>query len=135
MTPSQINFVRQSFEMATAKSDLLIASFNRRLFGDYPHLHSLVPSQNDARAKEQISAMRNVIAHLPNISATYEAANQIFNMDQGIAADSESCTVTAAALLGALRETLADEFTEAVEEAWVACYVLISRQFPSQLAA
>lgn len=133
MTQDEIQLLRDSFDRATEKSDLLIASFNRRLFSDFPHLRSLVPSQSEARAQRQIEAVRSVIDHLPSIRATYDAAAQIFDLDQD--ADSESVTVTAAAFLGALRETLGDAFSESVEAAWVACYVLISRQFPKQIAA
>ena len=136
MTPEQVSLVQSSFNAAAHRGAELVSNFYGRLFEGHPELRSLFPHEMDEQEAKLLQTLSYAVNGLAHPEALLPILRELGNSHRGFKIEVEHYTYVAAALIGALRETLAEEFTHAVERAWVACYVLIAQEMePEAMAA
>ncbi|WP_435259410.1 globin domain-containing protein [Thioclava sp. FR2] len=136
MTPQQVSLVQSSFNAAARRGAELLSSFYGRLFEDYPELRSLFPQDREDQGANLLQNLSYAVNNLTHPQALLPIMRDLGKSHRGFKVEAEHYTYATAALIGALRETLAEDFTHAVERAWVACYVMIAHEMePEAMAA
>lgn len=132
MTPEHISLVQSSFSAAAHRGTELVTNFYGRLFEDHPDLRNLFPHDMEDQEAKLLQTLSYAVNRLTHPQALLPIVRELGKSHRGFRVEPEHYTYVAAALIGALRETLAEEFTHAVERAWVACYVMIAQEMEPQ---
>lgn len=135
MTPEQVNLVQSSFNAAAHRGAELVSTFYTRLFESHPNLRSFFPHDMQEQEEKLLQTLSYAVNGLTHPQALLPIVRELGSRHRDFNVEAEHYTYVAAALIGSLRETLAEEFTHAVERAWVACYVLIAREMEPEAMA
>ena len=135
MTPAQIDLIQTSFHAVSSKGSELVKSFYESLFADHPELREMFPHDMEEQQEKLLQTLAYAVNGLKHPEALLPIVRNLGVSHKGFRVESEHYTYVAAALLGALRTTLGPAFTRDVESAWVACYVLLSREMETAAEA
>ncbi len=118
MSPSQLDNIRWSFDLASDRAEELADRFYARLFAMQPVLRALLPRDPWQRARDLIAGLGLVIKSVGKLESVEHAL-----MDFGAKAERTGITpqqygLARQAIVSALRETLADQWTDALEDDW-----------------
>ncbi len=118
MNPYQLDNIRRSFDAASERSEDFADRFYARLFAMQPVLRAILPRDHWQRERDLIAAVGMVVKGLGKLDSIEHPL-----MDFGAKAERTGITpqqygLARQALVSALRETLSEQWTDDLEDAW-----------------
>ena len=124
MTPEQISLVQKSFDMVPAETaaDLFYA----RLFELDPSLRPLFKGDMKAQGAKLMGMIAVAVQGLSNLDRIVPAVQDLGIRHAGYGVTPDHYDTVGSALLWTLEKGLGEQFTDDVQEAWTAAYILLS---------
>lgn len=135
MSPQQKYLIRKSFAALEAHGNVPALVFYRRLFEINPDLRPLFKTDIEIQAAKLLDMLGVLISHLER-TALLEAELRIMGQRHATyGVQMQHYDMVGQALLDMLQETLREEFTPAVREAWTALYEAVASTMQSGTAS
>ena len=122
MTPQQIALVQESFAKVAPVAGAAVDLFYQRLFELAPDVRPMFAGDLSAQKKKLLDTLTYAV---DSLSCPYKLGPELAALGERHAdygAKVEHFTLVGEALLWALQQTLNEEFTQAVADAWEAIY-------------
>ena len=126
MTPQQVSQVQASFNKIVPIANRAAALFYGRLFETAPETRALFRGDIDTQGRKLMSALATVVNSLSDFEGVVPIACDLAKRHVGYGVGREHYALVGSALLWALEQGLADEFTPALRAAWEAAYSALS---------
>lgn len=126
MTPQQIELVQSSWEKVVPIAKDAASLFYQRLFEIAPHLRPLFSGDIEEQGKKLTTILTTVVRGLKQLEKLEMAVWQLGRRHIAYGVHDVDYGPVAQALLWTLQQGLKEQFTEEVENAWVAAYTLLS---------
>jgi hemoglobin-like flavoprotein len=122
VTPIQKTLVQRSFRKVAGKTDLVADVLYRRLFEISPESKLLFKCEMRRQGRKLIQAFAVAVIGLDDPSTITEMLRELGKRHERYGAKIEDYRHLGEALIYALEQTLGDEFTPDVREAWTVAY-------------
>lgn len=126
MTPQQIALVQASFAKVVPIAGTAADLFYARLFEIAPDVRRMFPDDMALQKKKLMVMLGTAVNGLSRLDALLPAVHALGERHAGYGVQAEHFEPVGQALLWTLKQGLGDEFTPAVEEAWVTAYDVLS---------
>ncbi len=126
MTPSQVDLVQSSFMRVTSDPDGVAELFNGRLFELKPSLTPIFGGSVKQQGRMMMDTMRLVVVNLHDLDRIMAGVRALGVRHVVYGVRDQDYDTVGAALLWTLEQTLKDEFTPQVRQAWKAAYELLA---------
>lgn len=126
MNTRQIQLVQASFEQVLPIADTVAALFYGRLFEIDPGLRPLFKGDVQEQGRNLMLMLTVVVRGLNRIEQLSSIVQALGRRHGGYGVHDEDYTTVAEALLWTLEKGLGEAFTDEVEEAWLAAYILLA---------
>lgn len=127
MTPQQITLVQDSFKKVKPISEMTAQLFYGRLFEMSPQVKPLFKETNiKKQGRKLMQTLAFVTASLTKPDTLLPAVQALGKSHVNYGVKDEHYPLVEAALLWALKQSLADNFTPQVEEAWREAYSMLA---------
>lgn len=124
MTPDQISLVQKSFEIVPA--EIAADLFYTRLFELDPSLRPLFKGDMKAQGAKLMDMIAVAVRGLSNLDRIVPAVQDLGVRHSGYGVTPDHYDTVGSALLWTLEKGLGEQFTDDVQEAWTAAYILLS---------
>ncbi len=126
MTPHQITIIQESFAKVAPISDTAAEIFYARLFETTPEVRGLFKADMMEQGAKLMATLGVVVNGLRALDKIVPVAEDLArrHIDYGVQADHYK--PVGEALIYTLRQGLGDDFTDDLEEAWIAAYATLS---------
>ncbi len=124
MTPDQISLVQKSFEIVPA--EIAADLFYARLFELDPSLRPLFKGDMKAQGAKLMDMIAVAVRGLSNLDRIVPAVQDLGVRHSGYGVTPDHYDTVGSALLWTLEKGLGEQFTDDVQEAWTAAYILLS---------
>jgi hemoglobin-like flavoprotein len=128
MTPAQKQLVQASFARLAPSADAVAEMFYRELFTLDPDLRQLFKSDLAQQGRKLMGMLDTAIANLDRLESVAPAVRDLGRRHAGFGVEAANYETVACALIATLEQGLGSDFTPALQEAWVSCYRLLSRE-------
>ncbi|MHB8252286.1 MAG: globin family protein [Acidiferrobacter sp.] len=122
----QIQLVQSSFAKVKPISDQAAAIFYARLFEIAPDVKPMFKGGIIEQGRKLMAMLNIVVNGLSNLDAIVPTAQDLARRHLNYAVRSEHYTYVGSALIYALEQGLAEDFTAPVKQAWIDVYGLLS---------
>lgn len=126
MHPDQIIAITQSFQPLLLHEDMLVALFYERLFVLEPAAKAIFGSDMRAQGRKFMDMVHILVAGLHDLDMLSDRMHELGQRHRAYGVCAEQYATVQAALLWALQQTLNDQYTIEVEQAWTALYDLVA---------
>lgn len=126
MTPHQIAQVQSSFAKVAPIAEQAAAIFYDRLFVMAPAFRAMFPADMREQRKKLMATLGVVVGGLGDLGSVLPAATTLARKHVGYGVKPEHYAVVGGALLYALEQGLANDWTAELADAWSAAYALLS---------
>lgn len=126
MTPHQIAQVQSSFAKVAPIAEQAAAIFYDRLFVMAPAFRAMFPADMREQRKKLTATLGVVVGGLGDLGSVLPAATTLARKHVGYGVKPEHYAVVGGALLYALEQGLANDWTAELADAWSAAYALLS---------
>lgn len=126
MTPHQIAQVQSSFAKVAPIAEQAAAIFYDRLFVMAPAFRAMFPADMREQRKKLMATLGVVVGGLGDLGSVLPAASTLARKHVGYGVKPEHYAVVGGALLYALEQGLANDWTAELADAWSAAYALLS---------
>lgn len=126
MTPHQIAQVQSSFAKVAPIAEQAAAIFYDRLFVMAPAFRAMFPADMREQRKKLTATLGVVVGGLGDLGSVLPAASTLARKHVGYGVKPEHYAVVGGALLYALEQGLANDWTAELADAWSAAYALLS---------
>jgi hemoglobin-like flavoprotein len=126
MNPSQIALINRSFEQLAGAAEQLADTFYRRLFELDPTLRSLFQHDIGLQGRKFMTMLAVVVRGLDALDRLLTDLENLGRRHVAYGVSDTHYQTVQAALLWAIRDSLGDQGTPAVGEAWGAAYQLLA---------
>ena len=127
MTSKQIQLVKRSWLTVAALDEEIVGQlFYTRLFEVNPELKPLFKNPMNSQYRKLISMIGFVIARLDALDDIIEEVQKLAQRHVKYGVQERHYAMVGAALLWTLQKGLNDIWNQELEEAWIACYTLLS---------
>ncbi|WP_215864700.1 globin family protein, partial [Acidithiobacillus concretivorus] len=122
----QINLVQSSFSKVKPISDQAAELFYARLFEIAPQVKPMFKGDMVEQGRKLMAMIHTVVNGLKNLDDIVPAAQNLARSHVDYGVQSEHYTYVGEALIYALEQGLAEDFTQPVKQAWIEAYTLLS---------
>ena len=126
MTPEQIALVQESFKKVVPIRDAAAGLFYDRLFTLDPSLKSLFKGDMKEQGRKLMAMIATAVGGLNRLESIVPAVEALGQRHGEYGVQSSHYGTVAEALLWTLEQGLGEDFTDAVKEAWVEAYGILS---------
>ncbi len=127
MTDEQITLVKNSWKMFRKVDAGLIGDvFYSKLFCDNPQLQQMFPTTMDQQYKKLIDMLSVIIARLDDLSGITGDIKMMALRHEGYGVKPQHYRLAGNALLWTLKRGLGNNWTNDLEEAWIAAYTKLA---------
>ncbi len=126
LNAEQIRLVQSSFAKVKPISDQAAALFYARLFEIAPQVKPMFKGDMVEQGRKLMAMLNTVVNGLNNLDAIIPAAQNLARGHVNYGVRSEHYAFVGSALLHALEQGLAQDFTAPVKQAWTDAYGLLS---------
>lgn len=126
MSPEQKYYIRKSFAQVETHGTVPALVFYRRLFELDPALRPMFKSDIEVQAAKLLDMLGVLISHLERTALLEAELRLMGQRHAAYGVQTEHYATVGQALLDMLAETLRNDFTPAVREAWIALYGAVS---------
>ena len=127
MTKEQIALVKSSWKILRDVDHALIGSvFYTKLFFDNPRLEKMFPENMEQQYLKLVDMLTVIVSRLGSSGEIIEDIKALARRHVGYGVRTEHYRYLKTALLWTLEKGLGDDWNEKVEDAWIACYDMIS---------
>ena len=127
MTTSQINLVKKSWKVFRAIDPSVVAdAFYSKLFLDHPELRRMFPTNMSDQYKKLIDTLSVMVARLERTDELDQDISALAKRHVGYGVLPKHYAMVGTALLWTLEKGLGNDWNLQTEQAWAACYQLIS---------
>ena len=127
MTPEQIALVQGSFHTLAAARDQFAGTFFTRMFEIDPNVRPLFPADLAGQGAKMMASLETAVMGLDNFNAVRPAVQALGARHAGYGVEDYHFTTAAHALIWALEQELGEQYSDAVRDAWIVAYDLISQ--------
>ncbi len=135
MTPEQKILVRDSFALVVPIAPAAAAMFYDRLFELDPTLRPLFKGDMTEQGRKLIAMIATAVNNLDRLDQIVPAVRELGKRHAGYGVKDAYYDTVASALLWTLEKGLGSSYTPATQDAWVACYGVLSGEMKSGAAA
>ena len=122
MTPQEIDLVQRSFDKVALERDGFAVDFYDRLFELDPSLRGLFDADLTAQRRKLTAMLVTVICNLRSPDLLHGALVRLGQRHVGYQVRTEYYAIAGEALIWALRRNLGDDWTPALQQAWLSAY-------------
>jgi hemoglobin-like flavoprotein len=122
MNAEQIRRVRESFAKITPHAERLGAAFYETLFRINPASRALFPQDMASQARKLTDMLGAIVDGLDDSESLHRMFHELGRRHVGYGVEESHYDDVGVALLQALRSSLAEDFTDDVEDAWATVY-------------
>jgi hemoglobin-like flavoprotein len=126
VTPEQIRLVINSIEELRPRADEVARRFYEELFALAPDAEPLFSTDMGLQRAKLFKELDEIAHAIPTLDAFVERAQQLGSEHVDFGVQRRHYTAFGQVLLSVLRESLGDEFTPEMEEAWRLAYGLVA---------
>jgi len=135
MTPAKVQLVQDSFRKVVPIADAAADLFYDRLFIIAPHVRSLFPQDLSEQKKKLMQMLATAVANLQQLHNILPTVEALGRRHAGYGVTDEHYAIVGEALLWTLEQSLGNEFTPPVKEAWTETYRTVSFVMKNAAAA
>jgi hemoglobin-like flavoprotein len=126
LSVQQVALVTSSFELVLRAGDSVIVGFYGRLFETAPEFKQLFTTDVNRQARKFLQSLKMIVGSLASTERAAPVLHRLGDRHRGYGVKPEDYDVVGGVLIETLQETLGDEFTTEIREAWTAAFSLIS---------
>lgn len=126
MTPQQIILVQHTFSLAAPNSEAVATAFYDNLFEMAPGVRELFADDLSDQRRKLMKMLAAAISGLNDVEEIVPVLQDLGVRHIDYGASEEAYEVVGQALIKTLADSFGPAFTDEVEEAWLACYGLVS---------
>ena len=126
MTPEQVALIKTSWEKVLPIAETAAELFYGKLFELDADLKPLFKGDMKEQGAKLMKMINTVVNSLDKLDTIVPAVQSLGERHVGYGVTDEHYDTVAAALLWTLGQGLGDAFTDEVEEAWTAAYVILA---------
>lgn len=127
MTTEQILLVKKSWSIFREIDPVLVGDvFYSKLFFDMPYLEKLFHTPKEAQSRKLIEMLSVIVGRLDRLEELTEEIKQLAIRHVQYGVKEQHYKAVGAALLWTLRQGLGNDWNEKVNEAWAACFQILS---------
>ena len=128
MTQNQIQLVKSSWSLVAAMDPVDVGNlFYGRLFTIAPQLRPMFRGPIDEQSKTLIAMIHYVIIKLDKLDSILSEVGKLAQRHKSYGVEAGHYALVGDALIWTLQKGLAENWSEEVEEAWLACYAILSQ--------
>lgn len=126
MTPEKIRLIQESFARLAPHAEMLGSLFYSRLFVTHPELRSLFANDMRVQERKLMQTIAVVVESLENATAVLPTLKELGMQHVGYKVQPADYTPVGEALIWTFQQSLGEDFTPALQEAWLEAYTLIT---------
>ena len=127
MTEQQIKLVKKSWSFfREIKPEVVADAFYSKLFMDNPSLRKMFPNDMKMQYGKLIDMLNIVVARLDRLDELTDDIIEMGVRHKGYGVKPEQYAMVGNALLWTLKNGLGNDWNNDIENAWTACYTLLS---------
>jgi hemoglobin-like flavoprotein len=134
MNQQQIDQVQSTFSAVVPIADVASGIFYEELFARDPSLRALFNDDLTEQRRKLMMMLGAAVNGLSDWENTAPVVRQLGARHAGYGVEASHFDTVGAALLATLDKGLGEAFTPEVQEAWTACYVLVSSEMASAMS-
>jgi nitric oxide dioxygenase len=128
MTTEQIMHVKNSWKkLRNVKAETIGDLFYTKLFFDHPWLRKMFPAQMDQQNKKLVDMLTYIVLNIDDFQAVKKNIRALAISHEKYGAKPEHYTMVGTALIWTLKKAIGREWSNELEEAWIACYSLVAQ--------
>ncbi|MEO7122114.1 MAG: globin family protein [Lacisediminihabitans sp.] len=135
MNPQQILLVQSTFAQVAPIADVASAIFYDELFTRDPSLRPLFKDDITEQRRKLMMMLGMAVNGLSDWKATSAAVRSLGERHVGYGVERSHYDTVGAALIATLGKGLGEAFTPEVQDAWVACYGIVSGEMVDAMEA
>ena len=123
MKPEQIKLVKKTWKILMGINPKIIGdAFYSKLFTDHPAIRKLFPSDMNQQYIKLVDMLTSIIMNLDHLESVSEEIIAMSNRHTGYGVKPAHYEMVGSALLWTLQKGLGAEWSDDIENAWIACY-------------
>ena len=123
MKPEQIKLVKKTWKILMGINPTIIGdAFYSKLFTDHPAIRKLFPSDMNQQYIKLVDMLTSIIMNLDHLESVSEEIIAMSNRHTGYGVKPAHYEMVGSALLWTLQKGLGAEWSNDIENAWIACY-------------
>jgi hemoglobin-like flavoprotein len=123
MKPEQIKLVKKTWKILMGINPKIIGdAFYSKLFTDHPAIRKLFPSDMNKQYIKLVDMLTSIIMNLDHLESVSEEIIAMSNRHTGYGVKPAHYEMVGSALLWTLQKGLGAEWSDDIENAWIACY-------------
>ncbi|MBP6238477.1 MAG: hypothetical protein KA270_03130 [Saprospiraceae bacterium] len=123
MKPEQIKLVKKTWKILMGINPTIIGdAFYSKLFTDHPAIRKLFPSDMNQQYIKLVDMLTSIIMNLDHLESVSEEIIAMSNRHTGYGVKPAHYEMVRSALLWTLQKGLGAEWSDDIENAWIACY-------------
>ena len=123
MKPEQIKLVKKTWKILMGINPTIIGdAFYSKLFTDHPAIRKLFPSDMNQQYIKLVDMLTSIIMNLDHLESVSEEIIAMSNRHTGYGVKPAHYEMVGSALLWTLQKGLGTEWSDDIENAWIACY-------------
>lgn len=123
MKPEQIKLVKKTWKILMGINPTIIGdAFYSKLFTDHPAIRKLFPSDMNQQYIKLVDMLTSIIMNLDHLESVSEEIIAMSNRHTGYGVKPAHYEMVGSALLWTLQKGLGAEWSDDIENAWIACY-------------
>ena len=128
MTNQQLQLVKQSWKLLREVDPAILGDvFYSRLFSQQPALRSMFKGSMERQYQKFIDMLSMIVARLDQPDKATLEINQLSQSHAGYGVKAEHYTAVREALLWTLEHGLENDWNDAVKQAWIDCYDVLTQ--------
>ena len=127
LSEKQIKLIKRSWNLLRNVEPLVIGDvFYGKLFIDIPQVKHLFKTPRDVQSKKLVDMLTLIVARLERLDELDDTIKQLAVRHVGYGVRRKHYEYVGNALIYTLQNALRTEWNDELEEAWVACYEILS---------
>jgi hemoglobin-like flavoprotein len=126
LTTQQVGLVQEGFSQLLTRGDAPIIRFYENLFETAPELQSLFSGDMERQARKFLQSLKVIVSGLTATEKAAPVLQRLGERHRGYGVESSHYDIVGGVLVSTLAETLGDDFSEDMREAWDAAFQLIA---------
>lgn len=123
MKPEQIKLVKKTWKILMGINPTIIGdAFYSKLFTDHPAIRKLFPSDMNQQYIKLVDMLTSIIMNLDHLESVSEEIIAMSNRHTGYGVKPAHYEMVGSALMWTLQKGLGAEWSDDIENAWIACY-------------
>lgn len=131
MNADQIELIQKSFLQLRRDADTVAVLFYEHLFTEHPSLKPLFKNDMAEQGRKLMNLLGVVVVGLPQLDRMEPMLRELGNRHAGYGVRGPDYEAVANALLWTLEQSLREQFTPQVRDAWTQAYQVMARVMKS----